>query len=81
MPLRRRQALAWRRDNLARVAAQLERLDGVAAAQAALELLLPAGDHGGALDVLGDLGALVAAHELHGLHAFRCDGPQAFTLP
>ena len=53
------------------MAAQLERLDSVAAAQAALELLLPAGDHGGALDVLDDLGALVAAQELHGLHAFR----------
>ncbi len=65
------QALARRRDNLARVSAQLERLDGVAAAQAALELLLPAGDHGGALDVLDDLGALIAAQELHGLHAFR----------
>jgi len=71
-----RQALAARRQNLGHVAAQLEQLDGVAAAQAALELLLPAGDAGGALDVLADLGALVAAQELQGLHAFRCDCKQ-----
>ena len=52
-------------------------LDGVAAAQAALELLLPAGDARRRVGRAGRTsGALVAAQELHGLQAFRCGGKQ-----
>ena len=52
--------------------ARLERLDSVAAAQAALTLLLPAADYGGALDVMEDLEGVLAREEVAGLHAFRC---------
>ena len=66
------QTLRRRRNNLRGMVARLERLDGVAAAQAALALLLPAADYGGALDVMEDLEAVLATEEVAGLHAFRC---------
>ena len=49
----------------------LQVLEGITAAQEALELLLPAGDFAGALDVLGDLTAAGAPLHVAGLHAFR----------
>ena len=49
----------------------LQILEGITAAQEALELLLPAGDFAGALDVLGDLTAAGAPLHVAGLHAFR----------
>ena len=52
--------------------ARLEQLDNVAAAQVALELLVPAAEYSGALDVMEDLQALLASDELLGLQAFRC---------
>ena len=66
------QALRRRRDNLGSLVTRLEQLDDVAAAQTALELLVPAADYGGALDVMEDLQAVLAGDEIQGLHAFRC---------
>jgi hypothetical protein len=50
-------------------------VEGIAVAQEALELLIPAGDFGGALDVLADLTAAGTPMHVAGLHAFR-DLPQ-----
>lgn len=50
-------------------------MEGIAAAQEALELLIPAGDFAGALDVLSDLTAAGTPMHVVGLHAFR-DLPQ-----
>ncbi len=50
-------------------------VEGIAAAQEALELLIPAGDFAGALDVLSDLTAAGTPMHVVGLHAFR-DLPQ-----
>ena len=46
-------------------------LEGITAAQEALELLLPAGDFTGALDVLCDLRTAGAPAHVAGLHAFK----------
>ncbi len=46
-------------------------LEGITAAQEALELLLPAGDFAGALDVLWDLKAAGTPVHVAGLHAIQ----------
>ena len=46
-------------------------LEGITAAQEALELLLPAGDFAGALDVLWDLKAAGTPAHMAGLHAIQ----------
>ena len=46
-------------------------LEGITAAQEALELLLPAGDFSGALDVLWDLKTAGTPAYVAGLHAFQ----------
>ncbi|BDA47885.1 probable vacuolar protein sorting-associated protein 54 [Coccomyxa sp. Obi] len=69
------QHLERRRRNLTRVLDHLKVVEGIAAAQEALELLIPAGDFAGALDVLSDLTAAGTPMHVVGLHAFR-DLPQ-----
>jgi SWI/SNF-related matrix-associated actin-dependent regulator 1 of chromatin subfamily A len=49
----------------------LQVVEGVAAAQEALALLIPAGDFAGALDVLCDLTAADTPMLVSGLQAFR----------
>jgi len=49
----------------------LQVVEEIAAAQEALELLIPAGDFGGALDVLADLTAAGRPMHVAGFHAFR----------
>lgn len=46
-------------------------LEGITAAQEALELLLPAGDFAGALDILCDLTAAGTPKHVAGLQAFK----------
>jgi hypothetical protein len=46
-------------------------LEGITAAQEALDLLLPAGDFTGALDVLCDLRTAGIPAHVAGLHAFK----------
>ena len=53
-------------------------MEGMAAAQEALQLLIPAGDYAGALDILYDLSTSGAPMAVAALHAFR-DLPQQLT--
>ena len=46
-------------------------MEGMAAAQEALQLLIPAGDYAGALDILYDLSSSGAPMAVAALHAFR----------
>eukprot|EP00899_Mesostigma_viride_P016262 jgi/Mesvir1/24637/Mv21946-RA.1 len=65
------QRLWQRRRNLLALHHKLRVVVNVAHAQQALQLLLPAADFAGALDVIDDINKILANNELEGLHCFR----------